>query len=823
MASNKIKFIKFFVLFALFSHKVTGQYDVTTTLIGINNQSFDWALYAALNDNSPVSTIRLNITVPDASGNTLVKLTSYLPTISFGNLAVKTLIIEKHPSLPANSIQGFDLSTFTVLPTPGGCIQVPGWCWWPPTYGFIFDNNVQSSVIIRNLKFFDANKYGYKFLNNSSLMSVAHPGFFPTTQPYPACGDGGPGCIYVANTKNFTVQNCVFENYISGITYKKVEFLRIENNLFTTDAKYGPGNCQVRETEAAIIHRDRTQNAKVYDSQILTNTIQATPSNIFHDGTGIIIEPFEWYTNAGDNQLQNIPAKLNFNILGNKIKNSWFGISQTAMQPIRQTHDLTYNLNIENNEFLNATNNISIGGPYRHFILKNNTLNLQSVYFNAWNNFLTNTYSHSVPSFLALGTFSILLVPGSPPTGGPYPILFPGPYNAFGFKMIFPNNTQNLAPFNHTNTFNFIPDPGFTEDPLITTFGNFDKEVDFIGLNTNALYRVFSGKNTNIRECKVNMNGYTNCINNSCFSYDNPISHYNYLFSNPPAPTFVPSNGNLSSPTLKSARITNNLLKVAFDLTGTSITPSNGPFVVEFFRSNIKGELVDFIGKQTINTLTNATYSLTVVPPIALTLIPGDRIGTTLTSLGTNNNPVSPLGTSTVSYIYTTPCNDCISDFAPIPGKDYIVSCWTRSIYVPNITFNNCQIKISFYSSLVPNPILIGTPILINQAGPMVDDWQKIEGKISVPANATGIKIEFLNGQGGGGTYVDDVRFFPMDATMKSYAYDPDNMRLMAELDERNYATFYEYDEEGKLIRVKKETEKGIMTIKESRNSKPTK
>jgi hypothetical protein len=44
-------------------------------------------------------------------------------------------------------------------------------------------------------------------------------------------------------------------------------------------------------------------------------------------------------------------------------------------------------------------------------------------------------------------------------------------------------------------------------------------------------------------------------------------------------------------------------------------------------------------------------------------------------------------------------------------------------------------------------------------------------------------------------------------------------LRLMAELDERNYAKLYEYDEEGKLIRVKKETEKGVMTIQENREN----
>ena len=40
----------------------------------------------------------------------------------------------------------------------------------------------------------------------------------------------------------------------------------------------------------------------------------------------------------------------------------------------------------------------------------------------------------------------------------------------------------------------------------------------------------------------------------------------------------------------------------------------------------------------------------------------------------------------------------------------------------------------------------------------------------------------------------------------------------MAELDENNYATFYEYDDEGTLIRLKKETVEGIATLKENRN-----
>jgi hypothetical protein len=65
----------------------------------------------------------------------------------------------------------------------------------------------------------------------------------------------------------------------------------------------------------------------------------------------------------------------------------------------------------------------------------------------------------------------------------------------------------------------------------------------------------------------------------------------------------------------------------------------------------------------------------------------------------------------------------------------------------------------------------------------------------------------------------DDVRIHPFNANMKSFVYNPVNLRLMAELDENNYATFYEYDDEGTLTRVKKETEQGVKTIKETRSA----
>jgi len=49
--------------------------------------------------------------------------------------------------------------------------------------------------------------------------------------------------------------------------------------------------------------------------------------------------------------------------------------------------------------------------------------------------------------------------------------------------------------------------------------------------------------------------------------------------------------------------------------------------------------------------------------------------------------------------------------------------------------------------------------------------------------------------------------------------YDPVSFKLVAQLDENHMATFFEYDQEGLLVRTKKETSQGIVTITESRRS----
>ncbi|MGB0175699.1 MAG: hypothetical protein ACPF9D_00945, partial [Owenweeksia sp.] len=104
----------------------------------------------------------------------------------------------------------------------------------------------------------------------------------------------------------------------------------------------------------------------------------------------------------------------------------------------------------------------------------------------------------------------------------------------------------------------------------------------------------------------------------------------------------------------------------------------------------------------------------------------------------------------------------------------------------------------------------------------IIEGWQKREYSFVIPASFAAQEVDFaFHNSGSVKYYLDDLRIQPLESSMKSYAYHPGNLRFLAELDENNFATFYEYDEEGALIRIKKETERGIETIQESTQHSP--
>lgn len=158
------------------------------------------------------------------------------------------------------------------------------------------------------------------------------------------------------------------------------------------------------------------------------------------------------------------------------------------------------------------------------------------------------------------------------------------------------------------------------------------------------------------------------------------------------------------------------------------------------------------------------------------------------------------------------PCENCIGGFIPDPGQKYAISLWVKEggASPSDTAFDAPFVQIQ-YNSGVSSP----SPFVAN--GRIIEGWQRIYQEFTIPALATSITVQL--GSNSGTSYFDDIRIYPVNGSMKSYVYDPVSLKLTAVLDENNFATFYEYDQEGTLIRTKKETERGIVTISENRQS----
>jgi YD repeat-containing protein len=188
-------------------------------------------------------------------------------------------------------------------------------------------------------------------------------------------------------------------------------------------------------------------------------------------------------------------------------------------------------------------------------------------------------------------------------------------------------------------------------------------------------------------------------------------------------------------------------------------------------------------------------------------LLPGEGVtmATIFHTLKQKENPYLMLDAQK-QYITQTTAGLYPNGFEPYTGHQYIFNAWVNDAS-PNDRTVNLVLSINGQN--------VGL-----RCKAVVEGWKLIEGTmdLSTVAGATALNIAIVPSLGKT-IYIDDIRMHPFDAHMKTYAYDDKTMRLMAEIDENGFATFYEYDDEGLLIRVKKETEKGIMTLKESRST----
>jgi hypothetical protein len=691
------------------------------------------------------------------------------------------------------------------------------------------------------------------------------------------------------NSYSITIKNCFFGGYYRAILYNNdVQNMTISNNLIETAQSqplyWDPINNGAVQPNVEIIpssynvghnHVDYhsigielsgnnyllppTGNTGGNTSIISHNTIYVSNS-LDKYGSGIYINPVD--VNSGIITLANINDPYNVRadvtIDKNYIWGYSVGIDQGMAPHNRGIYgpDLTYKLNITNNKLDNRERNVVYRAPYNSFALTNNTLIANS----------NNTTYYKIDN----GCDPI--IPHQ--KGHPFSLVFiscetydwPNSYNVtnqFGFTIDkFSNKNANNIFINSASCIND------SVRPFIFIEGNYGPD-DFSqspgtgiliqGIKYPGPIMIVSGRRTSISQCTLE-----GTYRIGCLPYNNPPGFYSmngqvlqvpkYTF--PISHTFKspyefftnsftpPANNGISSPIIQEAYITvSNNIQVTFDLVGAAFNDNSGQFKVEFYDCNSKGDFKSYLGSFTTPlNLTNNTYTVTLLAnslPSNYILAPGNRLALTVTSLGNRPNSTHyKVGTSEPSYIDLGYCTSCIGEFSPIPGKKYIVSCWTK-LNGPNnaTTYNNWPsfptpvIEVIFYKSMnagTSAPSQLGQTIVFKPSGTIIDGWQKIEGSLTIPINAKGLNIRANHLVPSGccdplawGSYFDDIRFFPNDAMMKSYVYDEITKKHIAILDENNYGTFYEYDVEGKLARIKKETEKGIITVKEVRDNKP--
>ena len=155
--------------------------------------------------------------------------------------------------------------------------------------------------------------------------------------------------------------------------------------------------------------------------------------------------------------------------------------------------------------------------------------------------------------------------------------------------------------------------------------------------------------------------------------------------------------------------------------------------------------------------------------------------------------------------LYISQAYNCALPASFVPSSvypNYLISIWAKNANPGKLVSSTGSYQ------LIP----IGNPI---------DGWSKYEATVPYAAVAqpalpsAAAPVLQLNAT----ATIDDIRIMPQTANMKCFAFDALTQRLMATLDENHYATFYEYDQSGALIRTKKETERGIITLQENRSS----
>jgi hypothetical protein len=148
-----------------------------------------------------------------------------------------------------------------------------------------------------------------------------------------------------------------------------------------------------------------------------------------------------------------------------------------------------------------------------------------------------------------------------------------------------------------------------------------------------------------------------------------------------------------------------------------------------------------------------------------------------------------------------------LGNFKPKSGQ-FLVSIWSKELVESGTPYQG----VSPFVRIKNGP----DTVTLWAKGPIIDGWQKIEGTFNY-VDSLDLSITLSGGLWG--CFFDDFRIHPIKSNVNTYVYNEYTNRLVAKLDENNYATFYKYNDEGIPSQLMRETDAGVITISESRQS----
>jgi YD repeat-containing protein len=123
----------------------------------------------------------------------------------------------------------------------------------------------------------------------------------------------------------------------------------------------------------------------------------------------------------------------------------------------------------------------------------------------------------------------------------------------------------------------------------------------------------------------------------------------------------------------------------------------------------------------------------------------------------------------------------------------YVISCWVKTASpVFNLVANKNNASPFINGTIAGNMVCqVGDWKLIEFVYPYISGWADGDFLRVFPENASETPA-----------YVDDIRVYPLDASMSTFAYDPLTFQVTSITDANNISTYYEYDAMGRLIAV---------------------